>query len=147
MQFKLSSLPLDQHARDKFLRLVEDRHDTETDYVTIVVDRCPLKQQNLDYAQYLMAALFHESFIFEDWEAEKTEADMETYHWYRNKSKITAEGVANWNANGLETTPKIEVNVDFRKAVETLINEGENEYNVSKYKEEVLKLLGLKAVA
>lgn len=147
MQFKLSKLPLDQHARDKFLRLVEDRHDPETDYVTIVVDRCPLKQQNLDYAQYLMAALFHESFIVEDWEAEKTEADMETYYWYRNKSKLTAEGVANWNPNGTETTPKKDVNAEFGKTVESLINEGENEYNISKYKEEVLKLIGLKSVA
>lgn len=143
MQFKLSALPLDDHARDKFLRLIEDRHDPDTDYVTIVVDRCPLKQQNFDFAQYLMTALFHESFVFEDWEAEKMEADMETYYWYRNKSKVTAEGVANWSADGKKPSPEKEVDPNYGKAVENLINEGENEYNVRKYKEEVLKLIGL----
>lgn len=92
-----------------------------------------------------MAALFHESFIVEDWEAEKTEADMETYYWFRNKSKETAEGVLNWNADGEETAPKKEPDASFGTCVENLINEGENEYNVSKYKEEVLKLLQLKS--
>jgi len=145
VKFKLSILPLDDHARDKFLRLVEFRHDPNTDIVTFTVDRCPLKQQNFDYAQYLMAALFHESFIVEDWEADKTEADMETYYWYRNKSKETAEGVLNWNADGNESAPKKEADASFATSVENLINEDENENNISKYKEEVLKLLHLKS--
>lgn len=137
-------MPLDEHARDKFLRLVGGRYDPDTDYVTFVVDRCPLKQQNFEYAQYLMAALFHESFVIEDWEAEKTEADMEIYHWYRNKSKETAENIANWTADGKQPSPVNEVDKNFATAVETLINEGENENNIEQYKQESLKLLKLK---
>jgi len=60
---KLSSLELDEHARDKFLRLVGERYDEKTDIVTITTDSCPLKKQNYDYAQYLLAALYHESWV------------------------------------------------------------------------------------
>lgn len=92
-----------------------------------------------------MAALFHESFIVEDWEAEKTEADMETYHWYRNKSKVTAEAFVNWSADGIKPSPEQTIDPNFGKCVENYINEGENEYNINKYKEEALKLIGLNA--
>ena len=60
---KLSSLNLDSHAKDKFLRLVGDRYNEETDILTIVTDRCPLKKQNYDYAMYLLTALYHESLV------------------------------------------------------------------------------------
>lgn len=126
------------------MRLVEARHDPETDIITIVVDRCPLRKQNFDYAQYLLAALFHESFIVEDWEASKTEADMEYYDWQRNKSKESTEAILNWQSDG---SSKKQADVSFATSVENLINEGENEYNISKYKEEVLKLYGLKPLA
>lgn len=62
-QFKLSCLLLDRHARDKIVRLLEQRYDVETDEVTITADRCPLRQQNYDYAMYLLTALFHESWV------------------------------------------------------------------------------------
>ena len=54
---------MDAHARDKLLRLVGDRYNPETDVLTIVTDRCPLRQQNHDYAHYLLTALFHESWV------------------------------------------------------------------------------------
>ncbi len=38
-QFKLSSLKLDYHARDKFIRLATDKYDKATDMVTLIVDR------------------------------------------------------------------------------------------------------------
>lgn len=60
---KLSDLPLDKHARDKFLRLVGERHDPETDIFTLVIDRCPVKVQNYDYGMYLITALFHEAWV------------------------------------------------------------------------------------
>lgn len=51
---KVATLNLDKHARDKFLRLVGERYNAETDELTITADRCPLRKQNLDYATYLL---------------------------------------------------------------------------------------------
>lgn len=63
IRLKLSNLQLNKHAKDKFLRLVGERYDSETDVVTIVTDRCPTKKQNYDYGHYLLTALFHESWV------------------------------------------------------------------------------------
>lgn len=136
---KLSTLNLDAHAKDKFLRLVGDRYNPETDDLTIVTDRCPLRKQNYDYAQYLITALFHESWIKEPWEDTKTEADMEVYIWSRNKSKETSEAIINWGVTGDKKSPHLE----YSQSVEKLINEGENIQNLDSYKKEVLKLLNL----
>lgn len=59
----MSKLQLDDHAKDKFLRLVGDKYDETTDIVTIVTDRCPTRKQNLDYAMYLLTAVYHESWV------------------------------------------------------------------------------------
>lgn len=45
------------------MRLVKDRYDEKTDTLTIVTDRCPLRKQNYDYAQYLLTACFFESWV------------------------------------------------------------------------------------
>lgn len=63
VKFKLASLKLNAIAKDKFLRLVGERYDSETDCVTIVTDRCPTMKQNCDYAMYLITALYHESWV------------------------------------------------------------------------------------
>ena len=60
---KVGRLPLNAHAKDKLLRLVGERYDPANDVLTIMTDRCPLRQQNLDYALYLLTALFHESWV------------------------------------------------------------------------------------
>jgi hypothetical protein len=39
-QFKLSNLKMDAHGKDKFIRLVGDRYNKETDEVTLTSDRC-----------------------------------------------------------------------------------------------------------
>lgn len=138
---KLSVLPLDKHARDKFFRLVENRYDPETDYVTLVVDRCPLRKQNFDYARYLLTALFYESFNVEQWEALKSEADMEYYDWSKNKSKEVVESILSYgDQSGDKPKPSTDA---FAASVEQLFNDGENEQNLQKYKNEVLKLLDL----
>lgn len=134
-------MPLDEHARDKFLRLVDNRYDPETDMVTITVDRCPVRKQNFEYAQYLVTALFHESFIVEPWESLKIEADMEYYDWQNNKSKITTEEMLKWGKSSNEPIKSTEA---FAKSVEKIFNEGENQQNLLEYKEEVLKLFELK---
>ena len=64
--------------RDKFTRLVGDRIDEETGVVTLTADRCPYRGQNMDYAHYLLTALFHESWRVEEWE-KKEHADMEVF--------------------------------------------------------------------
>lgn len=139
IKLKLSTLSLDKHAKDKFLRLVGDRYDPDTDILTLVTDRCPLRKQNYEYAQYLLAAIFHEAHITEPWEALKTEADMEEYIWSRNRSKEVSEIILNWP--NIERTKQVPQS--YGKSVEQLINEGENEVNVTTYKVEVLKLLEL----
>lgn len=63
IRVKLSSLNLDTHARDKILRLLGKRYDSETDYITIVADRCPTRKQNWEYAHYLLTAVYHEAWV------------------------------------------------------------------------------------
>ncbi len=57
---------------------VSARYDPETDTASITTDRCPYRGQNLDYARYLLTALYHESWRQEDWEL-KQEADLESF--------------------------------------------------------------------
>lgn len=59
----MSSLNLDSHAKDKLLRLVQNRYNSETDVLTLNADRCPMKHQNKDYAMYLLHVLVSESKV------------------------------------------------------------------------------------
>uniref|UniRef100_A0A8C7ZN66 Mitochondrial ribosomal protein S35 n=1 Tax=Oryzias sinensis TaxID=183150 RepID=A0A8C7ZN66_9TELE len=59
LSIKLSSLNLDDHARKKMLKLVGERYCRDTDVLTIRADSCPLRQQNYDYAMYLLTVLYH----------------------------------------------------------------------------------------
>lgn len=143
--FRLSILKLDAHARDKFLRLVGDRYNSETDIVTIVADRCPLRQQNYDYAMYILTALYHESWMVENWESEKSLDDMEYYDWDTNASK---ENVLSW-IKGADT------NVDltnlpedwsqkcqqYKSRIQDLFNKGDTDENLRQYKEASLNLV------
>merc|ERR1712107_219922 len=109
LTFNLDKLDMDEHARDKFTRLVGDRIVEETGVVTLTADRCPYRGQNMDYAHYLLAALFHESWRVEEWE-KKEHADMEVFE--------VDEG-------------------EERNALKELLNKGENEERLSRYREEV----------
>ncbi|XP_075159824.1 mitochondrial ribosomal protein S35 [Haematobia irritans] len=142
LTLKLSQLKFDAHAKDKFLRLVGDRYNSENDTLTIVADRCPMRKQNYDYAMYLLTACYHESFVTEPWEATKCEADMEYYQYERNKSKLSVESILNWGKSSSDS--KTEASKGFVDSLEKLINDGENEYNLRKYKEEVIKLIGIR---
>lgn len=137
IRFKLGALHLNERAKDKFLRLVDERYDEKTDTVTIVTDRCPLKKQNYDYAMYLITALYHESCNIEPWEELKSEADMEHYIWQKNKSKANIEQLF---GKPSEDIPNIEMYAD---SVDKLMNEGESDYTLNKYGEAVRKLLDL----
>jgi len=117
LSFNVDKLDMDEHARDKFTRLVGDRIDEETGVVTLTADRCPYRGQNMDYAHYLLTALYHESWRVEEWE-KKEQADMEVFE---------VEG-----DEGQE-----------RVALKELLNEGENEERLARYREEVRIKMGL----
>merc|ERR1712210_410096 len=76
---------------------------------------------DMDYAHYLLAALYHESWRVEEWE-KKEQADMEVFE---------VEG-----DDGQE-----------RVALKELLNEGENEERLARYREEVRVKLGLPPLA
>lgn len=65
---------------------------------------------------------------------------MEYYDWSRNKSKVTATEILNYRSTSAE---KIEPPQDYARSVEELLNDGENDYNLDKYKEQVVTMLGL----
>ena len=117
VQFRINikALPLDEHARDKLIRLVGERYNEETGEILLVSDRCPYRGQNEDYCKYLLTALLHESWRVEDWEV-KGVADMEKFV--------------------LEESGE-------REALVSLLNQGETEVTVARYREEVRKMLGL----
>ncbi|XP_022833367.1 28S ribosomal protein S35, mitochondrial [Spodoptera litura] len=153
LRFKLSTLSLDKHARDKFIRLVGERYDKETDLVTITADRCPARTQNLDYVNYLLTACYHEAWNVEEWEKDKTEDDMEYYEWNNNASK---KSLVNWFMRikndfkelSEEEYRSFDVSVipnaeGYKEAVSSLMNDGESDETVRKYGVSVRKLLGL----
>jgi len=139
-RIRLSNLKLDSHARDKFLRLVGNRYNAEMDIVTITADRCPTRKQNLEYAEYLLTAVFNEAWRLEPWEAEKTLADMEYYDWDRNKSRESLVTIHSWpnppEDLDYETIPHV---TEYKIAVSDLINDGESDHSLKKYKEAVNK--------
>ena len=92
------------------------RYNEETGVVTITTDRCPYRGQNMDYASYLMNALYHESWKVEDWEVKEVE-DLEIF--------------------------PAEERGGEREALEQILNKGEDEEAVRRYSEEVRKLLEL----
>ena len=115
IRINIKSLPLDEHARDKLIRLVGRRYNEETGEIKLVSDRCPYRGQNEDYCKYLLTALLHESWRVEDWEAKEV-ADMEQF---------------------------LEEETGEREALQSLLNQGESEVTVARYREEVRRMLGL----
>lgn len=96
-------------------------------------------QNSLNTNNLSSTALYHESKTTEEWENTKVEADMEVYIWNNNKSKQTSSDIINW-----KLTTKVEPSAEYVNSVEQLINEGENDYNLEKYKSQVVQMLGLK---
>ncbi|XP_071942623.1 small ribosomal subunit protein mS35-like [Antedon mediterranea] len=152
IKVNLDSIPLDEHARWKFIQLVGERYDQATNTVKITTDRCPLRKQNYDYALYLLTVLFHESWVTEPWENDITPDDMEHYMWDLQPSKTNMLKVLARNkrqGDSLHEVSEAEeeelLNTDgvkeFGTAVETLMNSGETEEAIDTYKHTVLKLL------
>ncbi|XP_059050342.1 small ribosomal subunit protein mS35 [Achroia grisella] len=153
LRVKLSTLNLDKHSRDKFIRLVGNRYDEATDLVTITADRCPVRKQNQDYVNYLLTACYHESWNLEEWEREKMEEDMEYYNWDKNPSKRNlvkwylktqnqSTDLAEDELTNFDVT-QIPNGEEYKVAVSSYMNDGESAETVEKYGEAVRKLLGL----
>ncbi|XP_037624047.1 28S ribosomal protein S35, mitochondrial [Sebastes umbrosus] len=153
LRVKLSSLNLDEHARKKMLKLVGERYCKATDILTITADSCPLRQQNHDYAMYLLTVLYHESWKTEAWEAEKTVADMEEYSWEDSPSqknildmlvrmKVVRDGEGEGEDVREQLLGRNEVQ-EYKDSVTRLKNEGESESTMLQYKEAVKKVLNL----
>ncbi|XP_006633785.2 small ribosomal subunit protein mS35 [Lepisosteus oculatus] len=147
---RLSSLNIDDHARKKLIKLVGDRYNKKTDMLTITADRCPLRQQNNDYAMYLLTVLYHESWKTEGWESEKTEADMEEYCWDNSTSQrnvldtlLRMKGQEEASTAAQEELLKSKVVQDYGESMTKLKNEGESESTIRQYRESVKKLLCL----
>nr|XP_054774252.1 28S ribosomal protein S35, mitochondrial-like [Lytechinus pictus]XP_054774253.1 28S ribosomal protein S35, mitochondrial-like [Lytechinus pictus] len=156
VKVRLSELPLDKHARWKFIQLVGDRYDNDTDIVTISADRCPLKKQNYDYCIYVMSVLFHEAWIFEPWESEITDDDMEEYVWDISPSKTsiinTIASMKNKAPVSGDVDPQLEEDImeskevqELRDSVSEIRNSGESLENLERYKEAVLGIVHSKA--
>ncbi|XP_016414936.1 small ribosomal subunit protein mS35 [Sinocyclocheilus rhinocerous] len=148
LKVKLSSLNLDDHARKKMIKLGEERYCKDTDTLTITTDSCPLRQQNYDYAMYLLTVLYHESWKTEAWEQEKTRADMEEYEWEDSPSQKNVLDTllrmrplgAKDEVEELLGQPAVQ---EYRDTMLRLKNEGETEENLHKYKEAVKKLFNI----
>jgi len=119
---------LSARARDKFLRLVgeSERYNYTTDVVTISSDRLPHRKQNRQYCEYLIKALYFESNKVEDWESEREECDDQFY-----QLRIEDE---------TSLTPQ---QLEHKKSLQTIFNQGEDPRTVDNYKSKVRQMLGL----
>ena len=102
------------------------RYESETGLVSFTTDRCPYRGQNLDYANYLVTALYFEAWKTEAWEERRDDADLE---WY----SLTEEEKQQEDAG------------EFGKTLQRLLNEGEDEASLRAYKEIARKTLNLPA--
>ncbi|XP_074605069.1 mitochondrial ribosomal protein S35 [Brevipalpus obovatus] len=143
IKFKLSLLELDEHSRDKMLRLLDERYDPKTDMVTITTDSCPLRKQNLDYALYQLTACYFESWKNEEWEEGKLPQDWERFFWDKSSSKQKAESLVD-TISTIEKEDKIprdeRIN-SYSQAVAKLFEQGESHNCLDEYKKGVEKLL------
>jgi len=124
LKFKLSSLEFDDHARDKIIRLLGHRYDVDSDVVSLTCDRCPYRGQNLDYARYLVTALYFESYRVDAWEHK----EHDDYAVYSANTESADSGSG-----------------EFVSSLEDVLNAGENEETLRMYKEAARKLLKLPA--
>jgi len=147
---RLCNLALDSHARSKMMKLAgKSRYNEATDLLTITSNRCPLRQQNSDYVDYLFTALYFESWKTERWEKFANAAQDGTdqfYDWEKSRSR---KSLGNYKLKGRGEQVK-----RYSEAVVAVKLEPKplEKYNfsssrrkiVDEYKESVLGLLDLK---
>ncbi|XP_046326289.2 28S ribosomal protein S35, mitochondrial-like [Haliotis rufescens] len=165
---KLSHLKLNRHAWQKMLRLVGDRFEPNTKKLTVTTDRCPLRQQNYDYAMYLLTAIYFESWKKEPWEEEMVEADRHRYIWRLSQSRTSVVDLIkkfqeikeskkddpsfkelSHLPNNLkeEDIDSLDLVREYSRSVAEIMNKGENSESLTKYKDSVKKILNLQTEA
>ncbi|CBL43460.1 Small ribosomal subunit protein mS35 mitochondrial conserved domain-containing protein [Caenorhabditis elegans] len=75
MKIHVAELKLSENQMEKLIRLAANRYDEKTGKMTIITDRCHTRQQNLDYAHYLLTVLYHEAQKVEKWDELKNRTD------------------------------------------------------------------------
>ena len=53
IRINIKALPLDDHARDKLIRLVGERYNEETGEILLVSDRCPYRHGSIFFQEIL----------------------------------------------------------------------------------------------
>jgi len=124
-------------------------YDFETDKIVLTTQQCPTRQQNYDHAMFLIKALYGESMKRESWEDEKEVEDLERFIWEKSEQKDVAlklyrssypDASADKSDEELLATPEISA---YREAVEELVNFGETEERLARYKSAVKKLMAV----
>ncbi|XP_033740963.1 28S ribosomal protein S35, mitochondrial-like [Pecten maximus] len=154
VKVKLSDLELDEHAHQKLLKLVGERYNKETDMITFKTDKCPTKQQNKDYALYLLTAVYLEAWNKMPWEDDLEADDFINYNWNKSKAKertvITLMSIAEGNKNSVYHNEeedgileKEEVK-NYAEVVSKIYNNEESVENLNDLKQSVLSMLEMK---
>lgn len=84
LKVNVKSLKLNSLDEDKLIQLAAHRYNENTQELTLEVSACPTRNQNKDYADYLLTALYSESRNHQEWEKDKPvqqerHDDLDTY--------------------------------------------------------------------
>ncbi|XP_015781540.1 28S ribosomal protein S35, mitochondrial [Tetranychus urticae] len=139
MRFKLSQLELDDHSRDKIIRLLGKRYNPLNDLVTIETSSCPFKKQNIDYAFYLLTVVYYESWKTESWEELKEPQDWERFFFEKSSSRKKILDFLKTVDINAET--KKEDIKEYEEAIKDIVDNQENDETVDAYGRSVAKLL------
>lgn len=63
IELNINELELDEHARDKFIKLLGNRYDPKTGQIKIETKDCPFKEQNLELGIYRLTACYFEAWV------------------------------------------------------------------------------------
>lgn len=63
LEINISELKLDEHAKDKLIKLLEHRYNPKTGLISIETQDCPFKEQNLELAIYQLTACYFEAWV------------------------------------------------------------------------------------
>ncbi|KAL7677110.1 hypothetical protein ACOME3_003356 [Neoechinorhynchus agilis] len=139
---KLEVLQLSGRSRDKLIRLLgPDRYEPKTGRLSITADKCPYRNQNYDYAKYLLDVVYNECIKREAWEDTKCPEDWERYYWESSETKKTLTEML--SRSKLPTKGKEKVEGAYRKAITQLFDKVESKENIEKYRESVERILNI----
>lgn len=145
LKVNVDDLKLNDLDKDKLVRLAAHRYDPETNILSIDVDSCPMRRQNMDYADYLLTAVYFESIKHEEWEKEKAEEDWEKFYWERSESKSKLEETylkdPNLNENRSDRAT-INMTENYRQSLDAIFKKEDVE-NLDAYRHNVERILGI----